>query len=86
MKFRPLCVPPKTVIIIEINEQCRTPTADIYIDENCRNLTLEKGQQLRIRMSKYKNNMISNLIETSEEFLIRSLRNVLGWGESYGHI
>ena len=37
-------------------------------------------------MSKFKTRVISNLIETSEEFFIRSLKSVLRWGENYEHI
>jgi hypothetical protein len=38
----------------------------MFIDENTQHLQLRKGQLLRVRMSKFKSKMVSNLVETSE--------------------
>ena len=32
MKFRPLCLPASTTILIELDETCRTEEVDVYID------------------------------------------------------
>lgn len=82
MKFRPLCLPAKTRIFIELDPSSRTDAAEIYIDENSRHVQLHKGQLLRVRTSLFRTRVISNLIETSEEYFIRSLTTVLGWAIS----
>jgi len=64
MKFRPICLPAKTKIYIELDSNCRTEKAEIYIDENSHHVPLHKGEFLRVRMSKFKTRMVSNLIET----------------------
>ena len=64
MKFRPLCLPSKAHIFIELDHSCRSESADIYIDETSCHVQLMKGQLMRLRMSQYKTKMISNLMPT----------------------
>ena len=83
MKFRPLCLPAETTMFLELDQTSRSESVDVYMDEGTRQAVLKKGEFMRIRMSKYKSKIISNLIETSQQFFIRSLQSSLRWGESY---
>jgi NAD kinase len=65
MKFRPLCLPANSKIFIEIDPVCRTDYALLYFDEGGFSGRLNKGDLLRIRTSKYKANLIANLLEGS---------------------
>ena len=66
MKFRPLCLPASTTIFLEIDKSSRSESVDMFVDENSQQWQLKKDQLLRIRMSKFKTRVISNLVETSE--------------------
>ena len=65
MKFRPLCLPAETTMFLELDKTSRSESVDVYMDEGSRQAVLKKGEFMRIRMSKYKSKIISNLIETS---------------------
>ena len=62
MKFRPICLPASTRIFIEMDQYCRSNRAEIYVDEQVESSFIEQGQWLRIKMSKFKTKMVSNLV------------------------
>jgi NAD kinase len=61
MKFRPICLPSTSRIFIEVDSHCRSECAYIYFDENNQSAKLNKGDLMRIKMSKFKAKLISNL-------------------------
>ena len=52
-------------MFLELDQASRSESVDVYMDEGSRQSVLKKGEFMRIRMSKYKSKIISNLIETS---------------------
>ncbi len=41
---------------------------------------------LKIKMSPFKTKIVAGIVESTEEYFIRSLKNVLGWGEFYHNV
>ena len=86
MKFRTLCLPAETHLYIELDESSRTNRAEIYVDECNRDMHLAKGEWMRVKMSAFTTKMVSSVLETREEYFIRTLRNGLRWGEGYAPV
>jgi NAD kinase len=63
MKFRPICLPASSKIFIEIDPDCRTDHAELYFDEGGFSSRLNKGELLRIRISKYQVNLVAHMQE-----------------------